>query len=51
LALGQDRGFAAFFPPVHGTGIGLFAPAKGGDVAGVHDETVDVELVCMAQAS
>src|SRR5436190_1625876 len=49
LALGPHRVFAALFPPVDGTGTGLLAPAHGADVAGVHDEAVEVELVRMAQ--
>src|SRR5262249_34195921 len=45
LAVGDDRVLAPRPRAVHRAGAGLFAPADGADVAGVHDEPTEVDLV------
>jgi hypothetical protein len=45
LGVGDDRVLASRPRAVHGAGAGLFAPADGADVTGVHDEPAEVDLV------
>jgi len=41
--------FAAFFPPIHGAGAGLFPSANGPDMGTVHNKTVEIDFVGVPQ--